>query len=338
MGEVVFSTAMTGYQEMLTDPSFAGQLLTLTYPLVGNYGVTEDDMESSQVQVAGFIIRNLCDAPSNWRSSGTLTGFLKEQGVVALEGVDTRAVTRHIRVRGVMMGAVSTEHSAQELQEIIRASKSYDETDFVRSVSTRQPYVWPMNGVPVARRVALVDCGVKRNIMRELAKLGCEVTVWPCTVKAEEVLERKPDGVVVSPGPGDPQHLQSIALEVKKLALARPLLGICLGHQMLAWAFGGRTFKLKFGHRGGNHPVKDLQTGRVFITSQNHGYAVSPEGLESSGLEVANINLNDQTVEGLRHRELPVFSIQYHPEASPGPVDSNYLFGRFVKMMEQAAG
>jgi len=333
-GEAVFSTAMTGYQEMLTDPSFAGQILTLTYPLVGNYGITEDDLESSRVQVAGFVVRVLCDTPSNWRSQGRLTDFLKQSGTVAMCGVDTRAITRRIRVRGVMKAAISTELSTRELLDYVAASQAYEEVDFVRQVTAREPYVWPARG-PVRRRIALLDCGVKRNIMRELAKLGCETTVFPCDVKAEEVLERNPDGIVVSPGPGDPARLLDVAHQVRRLSQAKPLMGICLGHQLLAWGYGGRTFKLKFGHRGGNHPVKDLQSGRVYITSQNHGYAVDPDSVKGTGLEVAHTNLNDGTVEGLRHRELPVFSIQYHPEASPGPVDSNYFFHRFMELMER---
>jgi len=336
IGEVVFSTAMTGYQEMLTDPSCAGQLLTLTYPLVGNYGVNQEDVESGKVQVAGFIIRNLCDAPSNWRSTGTLTEYLRANSVVAMSEVDTRAITRHIRVRGVMMGAISTELAAEELIETVRKAANYSEIDFVQRVSTPRPYVWPIDEDRIRKRVSLIDCGVKRNIMREMTKLGCEVTVWPCSTRAEEILERDPDGVVVSPGPGDPERLRDIAAEIRKLAEEKPLLGICLGHQLLGQAYGAKTFKLKFGHRGGNHPVKDLTSERVYITSQNHGYALDPDGLAGGPLEVSQINMNDGTVEGLRHKERPVFSIQYHPEASPGPVDSGFLFGAFFSSLSYA--
>lgn len=335
IGEVVFSTCMTGYQEMLTDPSFAGQLLTLTYPLIGNYGVAPEDFESKQVQVEGFIIKHLCDDPSNWRSNGTLDDFLAGHGVVGIQGIDTRALTKHLRVGGVMMGAISTEAAKEELLKSITNSPNYGNIDFVKHVSADKPYVWRRKSDQPEQKynVALVDLGVKYNIIRSLANLGCRVTVYPCYTPPEKILKQNPDGVVVSPGPGDPALLDYALETIQGLVDKKPMLGICLGHQLLGRAFGSSTFKLKFGHRGGNHPVKDLTTGRVYITSQNHGYAVDPDGLEA-GAEVAHINLNDGTVEGLRHKELPVFSIQYHPEASPGPKDSSYIFYEFLESMK----
>ena len=334
-GEVVFSTCMTGYQEMLTDPSFAGQILTLTYPLIGNYGVAAEDFESKKVQVEGFIVKELCpdSSGSNWRSTMTLQDFLAGHGVIGIQGVDTRALTKRLRVHGVMMGAISTKATKEELLRQIAENPSYGNIDFVRRVSTDKSYIW-RHGPQAEHRfnVALVDCGVKYNIMRSLSKQGCRVTVYPCDADADTILAQNPDGVVFSPGPGDPALLDYVLSAMKDVIGKKPIMGICLGHQVLGRAFGSNTFKLKFGHRGGNHPVKDLETGRVYITSQNHGYAVDPDGLKG-GAEVAHINLNDGTVEGLRHRDLPVFSIQYHPEASPGPMDNSYLFNRFVKAM-----
>ena len=332
-GEVVFNTGMTGYQEILTDPSYAGQIVCLTYPLVGNYGINEEDFESRRVQVEGFVVRESEETPSNWRSGKSLDSFLKSRELVAIEGVDTRALTRELRVRGVMMGAISTDESPDQILDRIRHSPGYGGIDFVRKVTAEEPYVWKAEGER-KRRVALLDCGVKYNIMRSLAQLGCETTVFPCTATPEQILEHDPDGIMLSPGPGDPAELGYVVETVKNLAGKKPLMGVCLGNQLLAYAYGSRTFKLKFGHRGSNHPVKDLATGRVYITSQNHGYAVDPNEL-TGGMEVAHLNLNDGTVEGLRHRELPIFSIQYHPEASPGPADSGYFFKQFVEMIEK---
>jgi carbamoyl-phosphate synthase small subunit len=340
LGEVVFSTSMTGYQEMLTDPSYAGQLLTLTYPLIGNYGITEEDLESRGVQVAGFVIKQLAEVPSNWRSEGDLQSFLLRSNVVGIQGVDTRALTRRLRAQGVMMGIVTADLTADEALTKLREAPDYDQVNFVRKVTTPEPYVWEPS-VPRADgrvfEVALIDCGVKFNILRSMAEYGVRTTVFPCTASAEEVLERRPDGIAFSPGPGDPQHLEDVVRTARKLIdTGKPTFGICLGNQIVGKAFGASTFKLPFGHRGGNHPVKDLETDRVYITSQNHGYAVDPSALDGSGLEVTHLNLNDRTVEGLRHRELPVFTIQYHPEANPGPRDSAYLFERFVKAMEDS--
>jgi carbamoyl-phosphate synthase small subunit len=341
-GQVVFNTSMTGYQEMLTDPSYGGQILTFTYPLIGNYGVTPEDFESNRIQVQGIVLKELASFPSNWRSEDSLETFLKRHNVPGIAGVDTRALTRHLRMIGVMVGGVSTERTASELLEHIRSVPDYDSYDYVERVSTDQPYVWtpdetrraPHTG-PVAPdakpcRVAVLDLGVKYNILRRLSDLGCEPHVFPATSPAEALLEIEPAGVLVSPGPGDPDRLGYALDTVKNLVGKAPLFGICLGHQLLGHAYGAKTFPLKFGHRGGNHPVKDLATGAVTITSQNHGYAVDPAGLEGTGMEVARINLNDGTVEGLRHTELPIFSIQYHPEASPGPWDSDPLFQEFV--------
>lgn len=333
VGEVVFNTGMTGYQEILTDPSYAGQLVTLTYPLIGNYGVTGDDFESRRVQAAGLIVKELCDAPSNWRSTGTLASFLEERNVVGIYGIDTRKLTRSIRAAGVMMGAISTEGDPQQLKQKIEAVR-YDEINYVNQVTTEKPYVWKAAG-DVKYRIALLDCGVKFNILRSLSKLGAEITVWPATTPAGRILESDPDGIFLSPGPGDPALLGDIIANVKILIEKKPTMGICLGNQLIGCAYGGRTFKLPFGHRGSNHPVKDLRSGRVVITSQNHGYALAPE-FDSPDIEVWQVNLNDGTVEGLRHKSLPIFSIQYHPEASPGPTDSSGYFGQFLQMIDSS--
>ena len=343
LGEVVFSTSMTGYQEMLTDPSYRGQILTLTYPLIGNYGVTPSDSESGSPQAAGFIVRQLCDDPSNWRAPGNLREYLRANGIVAVAGLDTRALTRRLRAEGVMMGALSTEETAEEALSRLRAAPSYASIDFVREVSARSPYQWNDSyettggqfrlSFQPAPRVAVVDYGLKRNILRNLSGLAVEPIVVPCDASAAEVLALKPEGVVLSPGPGNPELLGYAIATVRELIGKVPIMGICLGHQLLALAVGGRTFKLRFGHRGANHPVKDLASGRVHITSQNHGFAVDADSLTGTGLEVSQVNLNDGTVEGLRHRSLPIFSVQYHPEASSGPLDSRGLFEEFLALL-----
>ncbi len=338
IGEVVFNTGMTGYQEILTDPSYAGQLVALTYPIIGNYGVTPDDFESRGVQVAGFIVKELADAPSNWRSQGTLDGFLKEHGVVGIAGLDTRALTQRLRSAGVMMGALSSERTPDELKEMLAASAGYAAVDYAALVTTKETYVWPSTTGETLYKIALLDCGVKFNILRSLAALGVEVTVFPAHTPAEDILATNPDGVFLSPGPGDPALLGDIVQAVRVLSHAKPTMGICLGNQLLGCAFGGHTFKMSFGHRGSNHPVKDLETGRVVITSQNHGYALAADGFNDPDVEVWQINLNDGTVEGLRHKTLPIFSIQYHPEASPGPADSRGYFARFLKMIDEHKG
>lgn len=335
-GEVVFNTSMTGYQEILSDPSYSGQIVTMTYPIIGNYGFNSIDFESKKVQAAGFVVKQLCDAPSNFRSEGNLNDFLAQHKVVGIQGIDTRALTRHLRVRGVMMGAISTDETPEELIQRIKTSPSYAGVDFVKKVTTPEAYEWPMPAGKTAKyRVALLDCGVKFNIMRILSGMDCQVTVFPCDTSAEKLMDFNPDGIVFSPGPGDPALLDYIIANIRKLLEKKPLFGICLGNQLLGTALGGKTYKLKFGHRGANHPVKDLDNNRVYITSQNHGYAVDAESLNGTGAVVSHLNLNDNTVEGLRHSQLPIFSIQYHPEASPGPHDSRYLFDKFIHNMEQ---
>ena len=336
-GEVVFNTSMTGYQEVLTDPSYAGQLVTLTYPLVGNYGINREDFESRRIQVSGLIVREHCDQPSHTGADETLHEFLKSQNIPGISGVDTRAITRRLRNRGVMSGIITTESPESALERLAEATR-YDDVDFVRTVTTDQGYSWDEPalepGAP-GYRILVTDCGLKYNILRLLRQRGCEVTAVPATMPAEEMLAMKPDGILLSPGPGDPQLLDYLVSNVQKLVGRVPMMGICLGHQILARAMGAQTFKLKFGHRGGNHPVKDLSDGRVYITAQNHGYAVNADSLPA-GLEISHINLNDDTIEGLRHRELPVFTIQYHSEGSPGPHDNEYLFDRFLKLVQGA--
>ena len=335
-GEVVFSTAMTGYQEMLTDPSYAGQILVLTYPLVGNYGVNALDVESRRIQVRGFVVREECPLPSHWQSTGTVHDYLASEGIPGLAGVDTRALTRRLRSVGVMMGTITADETPEEALARLRAAPSYGSIDFVRRVSTEQPYDWQSPDA-ARHRIVVVDSGVKYNIMRLLRARGGSVTTMPCTATAEDILTLAPDGIVFSPGPGDPALLDYLVGTVSSLMGKAPMLGICLGHQVIGRAFGARTFKLKFGHRGANHPVKDLLSGRVHITSQNHGYALEPDGL-TGGAEVSHLHLNDGTVEGLWHRSLPVITIQYHSEASPGPQDNVYIFDRFLEMVEGVKG
>lgn len=330
-GEVVFNTSMTGYQEALTDPSYAGQILVMTYPLQGNYGINDGDVESRRIQVRGFVVREECAIPSHWRSRRTLHDYLAEAGVPGIAGIDTRALARRLRSAGVMMGLITTGDTVDQALARLRDLPRYDSTDYVPWVSTRQPAEWPTtNGA--GPRIVVLDLGVKYNILRILARLGCCPIAVPCRSTAEDVLALSPDGVLLSPGPGDPALLDYAAATAAGLIGRLPVMGICLGHQVVARALGAGTFKLKFGHRGANHPVRDVASGRVYITAQNHGYAVDPDGLPAA-VEVSHINLNDGTVEGLWHREAPLLTIQYHSEASPGPHDNMYLFERFLDMV-----
>lgn len=343
-GEVVFNTSMTGYQEILTDPSYKGQIVTMTYPLIGNYGINREDVESRSPHVAGFVIKELSPVASNWRSSMTLDQYLKENKIIGIEGIDTRALVRKIRITGAMRGILSTEilDDAQLVQRARSAAQMLG-ADWVKAVKPERGYDWNEDQGPwslgaVERgdglHVVALDCGAKHNILRHLSERGVKVTVLPPETSAEEILRRNPDGLFVSNGPGDPAALD-YAVEPLVGAIGKvPIFGICLGHQLLGRALGAETYKLKFGHRGGNQPVKNLDTGRVEITSQNHGFAVEQKSLEQKGGIVTHINLNDGTVEGFRHKTLPVFSVQYHPEASPGPHDAAYLFDAFIEMMK----
>jgi len=335
-GEVIFDTAMAGYQEMLTDPSCSGQIVVFTYPLIGNYGINAFDVESKRIHLRGLVVREQCDLPSHWQSERTLHEYLASQGIPGIAGVDTRALTRRLRSAGVMMGTITADETPEEALARLRGLPSYGSVDFVRQVSTEEPYDWEKPDGDL-HRIVVVDIGLKYNILRLLRARGCRATAVPCTTSAEDILALRPDGVVLSPGPGNPGLLDYLVETVSDLIGKVPIFGICLGHHLVGQAFGAGTFKLKFGHRGANHPVKDLLTGRVHITAQNHGYALDPDGLRD-GAEVSQVHLNDGTVEGLRHRSLPIITIQYHSEASPGPLDNVYIFDRFLEMVEEAKG
>ncbi len=345
---------MTGYQEVITDPSYRGQIVAMTYPQIGNYGVNPEDAESRGPHIRAFVIGELCDIPSNWRSTETLAGYLARHDIVGIEGIDTRALTKHLRSLGAMRACVTTELDCEAAIQAAKDSPSMEGMDYVKEVSTPESYHWDQESriwrlpnaaldqegnyadlPPVRHRIVAYDFGLKFNILRRLRQNGFEVEVVNARTSAADVLARNPDGLFLSNGPGDPAALGYVHEELRQLIGKLPVFGICLGNQVLAHAYGGKTFKLKFGHRGGNQPVKDLRTGKISITSQNHGFAVDGDSLPSN-VEVTHVNLNDHTVEGMRHRDFPVFSVQYHPEAAPGPNDASYFFKEFADLIEQS--
>jgi carbamoyl-phosphate synthase small subunit len=358
VGEICFNTAMTGYQEVLTDPSYRGQIVAMTYPLIGNYGTNSLDQESRSPHVRGFVIEELSEMPSNWRSEMSLEEYLRKWDIPGVQSIDTRALTRHLRTRGAMKACLTTEDiSPEEATRRAVEGEGVIGIDYVREVSTPETYLWdpddklsePWSTVtngnagnrpalpPIRYRVVAYDYGIKQNILRLLRQKGFGVTVVPATTSADEVLKLNPDGIFLSNGPGDPAALPYAHEAVRGLMGKKPIFGICLGHQVLGFAYGGSTFKLKFGHRGANQPVKDLRSGKVAITAQNHGFAVDPDSLPKN-VELTHINLNDGTVEGMRHKELPIFSVQYHPEAAPGPHDASYFFSQFADLIEKEIG
>jgi carbamoyl-phosphate synthase small subunit len=330
-GEVIFNTSMAGYQEILTDPSYKGQIVVMTYPLIGNYGINPEDVESRKPFVEGFIVRECSRISSNWRSQKSLEEYLRKNNILGIEGIDTRALTKHIRSRGAMKAVISTKDLNNDfLIKKAKESPGLIGKDLVKKVSSKKLQAWNNKG---KYKVAVLDCGVKFNILRELALNDCKVISLPAKTDAKTILNLKPDGLLLSNGPGDPEGVPYVVETVKKLLGRLPIFGICLGQQILGLALGGKTYKLKFGHHGANHPVKDLRTGKIYITAQNHGFCVDINSLKKEDIEITHVNLNDNTLEGFRHKKLPVFSVQFHPEASPGPHDAKYLFGEFVGMM-----
>lgn len=347
-GEVCFNTSLSGYQEVVTDPSYAGQIVTMTCPLIGNYGVNDGDLESAKAQVSGFVVRELSNVASNYRATAKLEDWLARQGVAGIAGIDTRALTRRLRTAGALNGVLCTDPAKTnaELVEMAKASAGLVGRNLVADVSRREPLRWDedlggwapfQGGIPASEKrykVVALDCGAKLNILRNLTDSGCDVTVLPYDSSPEQIAEHKPDGLFVSNGPGDPAAVEPTVGHLKQMLGKQPIFGICLGHQLLSLAMGADTFKLKFGHRGGNQPVQNLGTQKVEITSQNHGFAVDPDSLAKVGGEPTHLNLNDRTLEGFRHTAEPIFAVQYHPEASPGPHDSRYLFDCFVEMLK----
>jgi carbamoyl-phosphate synthase small subunit len=330
VGEIVFNTGMTGYQEVLTDPSYCGQIVTMTYPLIGNYGVNFDDIESSKPQVKGFIVRELCKTPSNWRSIESLDEYLKRNNIIGIEGIDTRALTRILREKGTMNGIISTDENFK-FEDKKEEIKAYEIENSVYQVTAKEVIKYPGSGF----RVALIDYGIKQNIVRSLLKRDCEVYVFPAWTKAEDILAVNPDGIMLSNGPGDPKECKEQIDVIQELMNKRPIFGICLGHQLTALANNADTERLKYGHRGCNHPVKDLDKDMTYITSQNHGYTIIKESLDQNKMEISHINMNDGTVEGIRYKEHPIFTVQFHPEASPGPADTAYLFDEFISLIQE---
>ncbi len=336
-GEVVFNTSMTGYQEILTDPSYRGEIVVMTYPLIGNYGINPEDVESAHPHARGFVVKQMCDEPSNWRAKDRLEQLLTDHGIIGIEGVDTRAITRRLREHGTMRGVIAVGDDLDEkaLLQQAREAPDLSNQDLIEQVSAKEPYLFAEgNGGP---KITVVDFGAKMNIMRSLAERGCRVTVVPARSSVTEVMQTEPDGVLLSNGPGDPKTATQSIEMVQSLVREAPVFGICLGHQILARALGAETFRMKYGHRGANHPVKDVRTGRVYITAQNHGFAVQEESWSDPDVVVSHRNVNDQTIEGLMHKALPVSSVQYHPEASPGPRDSGYLFDDFLDRLTTRA-
>ncbi|MFA5100140.1 MAG: glutamine-hydrolyzing carbamoyl-phosphate synthase small subunit [Candidatus Omnitrophota bacterium] len=341
-GEVVFNTSLTGYQEVITDPSYKGQIVAMTYPLIGNYGVNDEDMESRKPFLEGFVVKEYSKIHSNWRSVKSLGDYLKENDIMGIEGIDTRQLTLHIRSAGAMKAVLSTEDQDEKsLVKKAQDSPGLVGIDLVKDVTIDKKYTWKglcsdnHPGTKYPLRVAVLDCGIKYSSLSELLKRGCEVTVYPATTSAQEILKGKPHGMLLSNGPGDPAAVTYVIETVRQLLGKVPMFGICLGQQMLGLALGGRTYKLKFGHHGGNQPVKDLKTGKVAISVQNHGFCVDIDSLNKKDIEITHVNLNDKTLEGIRHKKLPVFSVQFHPEAGPGPHDATYLFDNFVDLMKK---